>query len=828
MPNVKVSPDTELPSHDVSLSDGVEAIGLMFTETLRPLQEIPISEGARSYRHEQKSWFSGLGRLRFQDDPMGYWDAYSMWTMTDGKLFPMPQWSWGSGYRDADFSMPGDGEYQKIDTYIEIGFTAGASYNADKALLWLDWVGAPGALSYALMSDSGGDPDSVLKSGTIATTAATRYGPTELDWSGTQALVASTDYHLRIYQAGDQNNYWSVLVDADGAGSQTSADGATGWTAAAYSLYYRVVDADVKREWLGFRFKGATYAVSINDAATNSVLMINGDRGKATSATSTTLTETAAGVAGGWTADMWIGAWVRITAGTGAGQTREITDNDTTTLTVATWDKTPSTDSEYVIYSTPRWQTLTAGLGVVTGKPLAVGEVVYFPQGATTIRKMEVDYSADQHAFSNDSTNTADRLAKFHNTESETEIWGSDDDLSKVKYAAEATYDTTLSFRDWKKAGSSPVITNLLSGEDHLYIMKEDGYYTLSPSRTILPKWERNDSIDPNNGKAAMWFNNEFWFSWANSLQRWIKDTDDVSDMLLYRPGTQGLPRPGIPACATFGIGWRFFAIDGGSSKISSVIVFNGYGYQEVLRGWKNGARIRNVFWQNCPGTRNRLWCDCNGELIYIDFPLDAANPRRDTGLNYQHFAEFISSTFDGNEQTLYKLLATFRANLEGESSNITVYYQWNDDVGTNTWYEIGQIKNVDRKEFNIQKGYLKEYRIKLRFDTTDADDPPVMNSYSTEGQVAAELRRQWVSSFRVAENQLTYTSVPDFKPDDVVEFLSNAAERAESLYLRSRFTTMDDKRVIVGAPAINREKVWVLDGKTRWDGTIDVALREA
>lgn len=828
MPNVKVSPNTELPSHDVSISDGVETIGLLFTKTLRPLQEIPISEGARPYRHEQKSFYSGLGHLRFQDDPMGYWDAYSMWTMTDGKLFPMPQWKYGSGYRNADFSFPGDAEYIKVDTYIEIGFVAGANYSADKVLLWLDWVGAPGTLAYALMSDSAGDPDSVLKSGTLATSAATRYGPTEIDWATTQALTSGTTYHLRIYNAGSANNYWRVLVDIDGAGSQTSANGSSAWTAAAYSLYYRVVDADTKRKWLGFTFKSATYAVSLNDNSTASALYINGDRGKATSASSTTITETAAGVSGGWTADEWIGAWVRIIKGTGAGQVRQITDNDTTTLTVATWDTTPSTDSEYVIYSTPIWRSLTAGLGAVTGMPLVVGDVAYFPQGSTAIRKMEVDYSADQHAFSADSTNTADFLAKFHNKDSETEIWGSDNNAAKIKYSAEKTYATTLSFSDWKKVGSNPVITNLLSGEDKMYILKEDGYYTLSPSRTILPEWERSDSIDPNNGKAAMWFNNEFWFSWSNSLQRWIKNTDDVSDMLLYRAGTQGLPRPGIPVHATSGIGWRFFAIDGGSDKVSSVVVFNGYGYQEVFRGWKAGARIRSVFWQTCPGTRPRLWIDCSGDLIYIEFPLDAANPRRDTSLNYQHFAEFITSSFDGNEQTLYKLFSTFRANLEDAASNITVYYQWNDDVGSDTWYEMGNIKNVDRKEFDIQKGNLKEYRLKFRFDTTTATTPPVINSYSTEGQVAAELKYQWVSTFRVAENQLTKTSVPDFKPNEILDFLRNAAQKAESLHIHSIYDTMDDKWVIVGAPAVSREKTWVLEGKTRWDGTIDVAFREA
>jgi hypothetical protein len=50
-----------------------------------------------------------------------------------------------------------------------------------------------------------------------------------------------------------------------------------------------------------------------------------------------------------WTADQWINFQVRITAGTGIGQIRTITDNDTTTLTVAAWTTTPDATSVFEI-----------------------------------------------------------------------------------------------------------------------------------------------------------------------------------------------------------------------------------------------------------------------------------------------------------------------------------------------------------------------------------------------------------------------------------------------------------------------------------------------
>jgi len=67
--------------------------------------------------------------------------------------------------------------------------------------------------------------------------------------------------------------------------------------------------------------------------------------GTATSATGTTIVTTGKT----WTTNQWVNSQVRITSGTGAGQVRTITANDATSLTVATWTITPSTDSVYSI-----------------------------------------------------------------------------------------------------------------------------------------------------------------------------------------------------------------------------------------------------------------------------------------------------------------------------------------------------------------------------------------------------------------------------------------------------------------------------------------------
>jgi hypothetical protein len=69
------------------------------------------------------------------------------------------------------------------------------------------------------------------------------------------------------------------------------------------------------------------------------------DSGTATAGGATSLTDSGAT----WTIDALIGKWVKIVSGTGIGQTRKITDNTATALTVATWTVNPSTDSGYQI-----------------------------------------------------------------------------------------------------------------------------------------------------------------------------------------------------------------------------------------------------------------------------------------------------------------------------------------------------------------------------------------------------------------------------------------------------------------------------------------------
>ena len=90
-----------------------------------------------------------------------------------------------------------------------------------------------------------------------------------------------------------------------------------------------------------------TWAEDEIDRLTNTSYYPSIDSGTATSGGNTSLTDSTKSAT--WTAHAYIGYAVYIYTGTGKGQIREITENTTTALTVATWTTNPDATSKYYI-----------------------------------------------------------------------------------------------------------------------------------------------------------------------------------------------------------------------------------------------------------------------------------------------------------------------------------------------------------------------------------------------------------------------------------------------------------------------------------------------
>ena len=126
---VRVYPGAKNPTHEISLSDGVQTWGLRLAggekaikETpLRPSTIIQMNEGSKfgdwepgMSQIEQRSWIGGRGVEDFVEDNTGFYDSGMAWTILPGKLLPAPQWHFAGDMRESYGHAPGNMDWQAL------------------------------------------------------------------------------------------------------------------------------------------------------------------------------------------------------------------------------------------------------------------------------------------------------------------------------------------------------------------------------------------------------------------------------------------------------------------------------------------------------------------------------------------------------------------------------------------------------------------------------------------------------------------------------------------------------------------------------------------
>ena len=842
MTTVNVSATETDPTHDVSISDGSTTYGLIYAGGPRVLQEIPFSPPAQSFQVEQKNWVGGRGRPRYKDDPTGFFDSLSMWTTADGKIFPFLQWRFASGMRaDVDEDLPGDNESMawwqlygdtaasRIARYLSRSFTASNSVAADKTYLWIRRRGTPGTLTFELCANSSGDPGTVLQTVTKTTSNITDTISlyTLFDWSGTEGRTATTVYHLKVYGAStdDADDHWEILVDSAGSGKYSAAGSV--WSATSIgALFYRITGTDTGRTWYLFNLEGGTYACSKYNGSTASELLLNGERGTATAATSTSLTCSALSMTTDQYADGY--TYIRIIDGTGDGQVRLITANTGTAFTVDTWDETPSTDSRFVVYSTKYWKAVTGthGLGKVVSQPIVASKVAMFPQGqSVNTRRMQV--SASTHNFAADGTNKADFLYPNVDAAGGELIYSANAASSSIASAAPAGY-ANHTYVTAKNVGMSDYrITNLYNYNNILHVFKEDGPYSFDGLRVKRVGVNFSDVPDVANGLAVKAQDKYLWWSWAHSAIRTLGT--DSTDMLNWRQGYEGLPsnRTGVMSAIVSAVGWMFFVIDGVRDNYSSVICWNGFGWHEVFRSWEINAnkyaRIRSIYWQPNEQARGRLWIEVSGELVFIEFPKFSANPLRDSTLNYMHEGVFVTSTVDGGDPLLPKVLKNLKLLLD--QGSVEVDYQTNANVDTSTWTVLSTASTSPVSDLTLNLGAVYQIRFRLRFQVTASRTPAVLSGWMTEGRMMPPPKYQYVGQYVFSTDSQTKTNEDDHAPNTVYSQLQTWAQNQTKLTLRTQSASSDNKNVTISLPAKTLD--WINPDETEFGGRIQFVVLE-
>lgn len=862
---IRVYPGCKNPTHELSLSDGVRKYGLRLLEGDISLQEIPmtsstihIAGGTSKFGNwepglaelEQRTWLGGRALSDFSLDPTRFLDSHMAFTMVEGKIFPTPQWKLATGVREDYKHMPGDMDWLALHgdadaLYISADFTVGgAAFDPQKVYVWLRRIGSPGSLTKIIKTDSGGSPDALVASasGTIDTDDVEDVGSVwiSVDVSASGNLTASTKYHVVVYGASTDNasNHWEVGIDKSGTGSKYSANGSS-WTAAQYTLYHRVVGTALDRRWYFFEFRGAQYKVDSKVNGDASEIFINGDRGKATSATATVLTDTNKT----FTADEFIGAWVKITGGTGKGQYREITDNATNSLTTAAWDITPDNTSLYVIYSTEIWTDITPGANgdefdvPVTGQPIVVEAAVYFPRGdAVDVYKMQWNEGAapPAHEFRDDTGDKADLVYGFTDQTNEYQLYIAENTTMTVKRFTPVAYAANLAGGTATNVGDDGAeIINMHDYNGTLYVFKEDGLYQISSDKALREDTGLDFIKSNNTGEAVCNRNFFMYFSWGGFSLQQLQKNAAMIDMASVGPDRgDGLPndRTGRISAIGFHPAGLFAAVDGGSDNYSSVLVrTDPVGWHEVFRAPETGQRIRAIYWQDCPGTRPRLWMDLGDDVVYQEWPKSGFNPLKDSGVNYQHECAVTLADFDMGATMLpkfFKELSLISENLT-TGIEVSMEYQKDSDIGTSLWIPTGTFYSSPADELPINVGNVRKIRVRLRLLTNDADVPPVVVATVLKGSARTPVKYQLRMRIMVGHTQRDLTGTnKDHDPDEILDWLKDAAGNSKGMFLRSIWKQLDEIYMLVEPPTIMREYTNKVLGF--WGGSVEITLREA
>lgn len=762
---------------------------------------------------EQRNWKMGRGTEKLSDNADGYWDSNGVWTLTEGHATNGLLWRFAKGLRTAQDNFVNSKKWRSLynaaSNIFSAKFTAETSASYSKLYLWLRWRGDPNAsttLQIYIKNDdtSGGGhkPGANIGNGSVGISPSSLGYESKLIGIDLEtiptglpiALIAGTIYWVSIESPA--LGYWEVAIDENTAGWFT-AGAAT--AASTDSPLFRITVADIARRYFMFHFDTHLYMVtSRDDGTTASKLFINGDRGQATGGSATTLIDTAFGCrTSAWADNVLAGAkirfkknskWYYATIASHTGGTYTFTES---------MDAAPVAGNEYFIYSTSYWTELeTTGLGIVLSKPVAFGVNVYFPQGATVMRVMAMDYTATQnHKYRSETSATANFLTKVGAA-----LWRSiSENLSSASAVA---YGTDLTFGTAIAGGDTAYLTTGLNSKDGvLYVFKENGKGTVTSGAFTMLDSGEGHVPDPANGQASAYLDKYMYHSWLHSVVR-VFDTDN-SDI------GESLPdgREGNIVDMDGYINLLFAAVDAREGT-SSVQVWDGLSWHEFFRGYAAGLRVRAVKAQANPTARTIIWTQIGDDLVYQEMPLKKSRPLLDTGILYQHENIIDSATIDmgaaSNLPKFIKSITVTANNLRGTGSTnnleIWLFYQTDDLCGTDTWIKGGRLQESPESTVVLNLSNIRRFRYRMIMITDNASVPVDVEGVIPNGYARTPLKQMWTLRIKAggiyqASSQQSVGSTKLWK------WLMDNARFPYAVRMDSKYEEADGYMVIIHPP---------------------------
>jgi len=854
---INVGPDATNITHHISLTDGIDTIGLILcdsagnanpfaiTRAPTPRTAMKTTSGNQKYSDfeppwtpvSQEDWSGGRGMVDFDLDVSRYFDNWRANTLY-GKIFLGGQEIYTKGYRSADYSLPGSLKWVAMlpgtRKYLAVNFTASASYSATTIYLWLKRKGTPPEdLNVILCSDSGGNPGATLQSAAVTTTNITDVVSEFYKITiSAQSLTSGTDYWIKIYSAdSDSDNYWAIGVNNSAGTTMESSDGST-WSSSAIDLYYRITAADDSYSTKFFSYRRSLYCIRNTGAAPK--LYINGDKGCADSnsgALSTLIDATKS-----WVANEWAGCIALLIAGPGSNEAkpwRTIVSNTATTLTVdSPWITTHTTATDYVILNSNKWTELTGhGLTVDVTDILVVNNIVYFAQGdSVNYRRMRWYNNSGAETTEYGEDSSAALKATYLCTVRDTStgnfyIWRANNldgssnisvSNSAVKaWGTELAFGSAISFQD--ENGKITGITEYGPGTKLLWIMREGSVFAYSSGAADeIPLKEMHAAAEYTNGTVFLTHNVYLYFNFGQGLERYYNSLlDDVGPNK-----DDGLPsgRQGAISCMAGYPGKIFAGIDAGTTGISSILgnaqdASGGTGWNEVYRAPAVGQRIWNLAFQPIPGTAiDRLWIAVGSDIIWIPFPSGSIEPIYDSNYTYVHESTLTSGYVYVGLYDIYKFfhsLKIFAENLVEDAQWIEADYMIDDDT---TWTQIPEsfyVSPMNEQKLKEEYGVNgKRIRVRLRLQTSDNTKTPVIKSTVLDNVSRVPVKYSYSFAYRNYDEDVNLLGEKEIlTADERQELLDRWAAELTPLIMHSNHKQYDNKIVFIDPAQIQPVK---------------------
>lgn len=901
------------PDYDVVLRDdsGIE-IGLPVIDSngnhdptgivCTPVERssLKTSQGNQSYSDleppytvlAQSDWSGGRAAKTYEDDVTRFADSCRANTGRAFKVFLNGRETYGTGVRSANTHLPGSMRMIALDgnqDRLAVRFQANASYTVDKIGLWVSVFGEPaGTLTVRLCADhaSGTKPGTVLQTKTITYADLATLSLSELflfDITN-NAVVSGTYYWVEVYATTSDvaaGTYWKVGVSDTAGTTYQSADGGTNWSASAYDLYYRVMDATAGLPGIMVKYMRALYFVTQPTDGSVSKIYKNGVHGACIS-NAGALSKLKAGGAPGWTTNQFAGCVVAILEGPGITESqpwRRIVSNNASELTVdSDWLIAHTTSTSFIILGMDSWVEKT-GVGItqtVTSVEVTDKNLMYLAQGASTVVWQYREYNNagtwtqnDTNCVTNPSGPTIP-MAVFMRT------YYSGDQQKIVRSTGDTKVENSNVPANWtspfgwasagKAVGSdSERITGLTryvdsSEAETIWVFKEggpwvfDGADIVSRSREELARI-RSESMGRVGVKSDVFL----YFSVMNTIWRFYDPTfDDVGPML-----DEGLPanRMGTPSAILAYPGRTIVAYDAGASGYSTVIEnTGGASWHEVYRAPK-GERITALEFQVIPGSSNvdRLWIRQGADFVWVPFPSLAFDPKQDSNYPYMHEGMVELAPMYAGLMDAWKYWKTLKLQIEDLVAN-TTWVEADYQLDDGDWVTMGSTftdspldehdfgeTDSDGRSFGVSS---KKFKLRLRMLSVDYTKSPIITAAIIEAVTVTKPKFTYMFSTKTESKDLNGNPDPELTsdqktalvalgvedstgdfgttltPTQKVKLLKAWSGRAQSLWMTSAVPLFNGLPVFLAPPPMRN--LTISEKEQEWTYSMTVTLQEA